>query len=176
MTLDLVLSNKGPICEAILSQDDEFWHRLECLGEPGGRSAGGCVQSDKQGRVCNGSFSLFFSNFERDGVGLSFEAFSASFACCSSFPTSGTGGPPATKSANKRECSNHSCKRKLAPFFPVLFFASADSPRAWAGLGASDFERNKSHPTRKKQLTWALSQGAVRHVHCWFRRIYDRRF
>jgi hypothetical protein len=27
-------------------QDDEFWHRLECLGEPGGRSAEGCVQSD----------------------------------------------------------------------------------------------------------------------------------
>jgi hypothetical protein len=101
------------------SLDDEFWHRLGCLGEPGGRSAEGCVQSDvahdKQGRACNGSLDSNFEQTQRRGVG----AFRlADHRCCRlSFPTSGTRSPPAAGSANKRGFSNHSRKRKPAPFF-----------------------------------------------------------
>jgi hypothetical protein len=112
--------------------EDEFWHRLECLGEPGGRSAKGCVQSDKQGRACNGSLDSNFEQTQRRGVG----AFKLSDhrCCCLSFPTSGTRGPPAANSANKRECSNHSRKRKLAPFFQFFFFRPTRGRVSGVGL------------------------------------------
>jgi hypothetical protein len=31
--------------------EDEFWHRLQCLGKPAGRSAESFAQSDKHGRA-----------------------------------------------------------------------------------------------------------------------------
>ena len=122
---------------SFFSQEDEFWHRLECLGEPGGRSAEGCVQSDKQGRACNGSLDSNSEQTQRRGVG----AFKLSdHRCCRlSFPTSGTRGPPAATQPTRESALITRARENLLRF-SVLFsppssLPSADSPHAWAGLG-----------------------------------------